>query len=177
MATGQRELPDFVFAMNIAVPGPPFHHLVSYFAVDDLANLLSSGTPFSRLAANFFFGEDDSFRDAHFKLIPRCVEGNFVVKKAVGGKPAILGKKLPQKYIRTDRFMELIVDVGAEKMARSIVKLAIGYAKNLVVDMGFVLEANDESSLPEQLMGCVRIKNLDLKRRSRLATCEDPNSV
>ena len=58
--------------------------------------MLTADTPFGRLAKSFFFGNDDDFRDDHFKLIPKVVEANFIVKNAVGSKPAILGRKLKQ---------------------------------------------------------------------------------
>jgi hypothetical protein len=55
------------------------------------------------------------------------VKGNFVVKKAVGRKPTILGKKVKQHYIRNDRFFELIVDVGSDSIAKKVVGLCGGY--------------------------------------------------
>lgn len=66
------------------------------------------------------------------QLIPRIVEGNFVVKKAVGSKPAILGKKLKQIYIRTERFCEVIVDIDSDSVARKITKLSLGYVSSYV---------------------------------------------
>ena len=41
-----------------------------------------------RLARRFFLGRDDGFRRARLKLIPRVVEGPWVVRQAAGGKPA-----------------------------------------------------------------------------------------
>lgn len=127
-------MPPFIFCVNITIPGKPAHHLVMYYAVDDFSlidpsatdNAMSDG-PFRRLASRFFFGDSDSFRDSTFKLIPRIVQGNFVVKKAVGSKPTILGKKLKQHYIQDDRFFELIVDVGSDKIAKKVVGLCTGY--------------------------------------------------
>ncbi|GFH48678.1 hypothetical protein CTEN210_05154 [Chaetoceros tenuissimus] len=127
----------------------------------------SSITPFHRLAKDFFFGESNDYRDSTFKLIPRIVDGNFVVKKAVGSKPTILGKKVKQHYIRSDRFLELIVDVGSDKIAKKVVGLSVGYAKTLVVDMGFVLEGKNSSCLPENMMGTVRLTNIDFKDKLR----------
>lgn len=125
--TGVKELPPFVFAINLAVPGPPNYHIVMYYAVDDIESIRSGSTPFERLANEFFFGESDTFRDETFKLIPRIVEGNFVVKAAVGAKPSILGNKLRQIYVHGDRFMELIVDIGSNNVAQKVVKLSTGY--------------------------------------------------
>mmetsp|Transcript_18036 Transcript_18036/g.25423 ORF Transcript_18036/g.25423 Transcript_18036/m.25423 type:complete len:460 (-) Transcript_18036:973-2352(-) len=164
--TGVQELPDFIFAINLVVPGAPRnYHLVMYFGCDDISIIKSTDTPFGRVANKFFFGDSDDFRTSTFKLIPSIVDGNFVVKNAVGSKPAILGKKLKQNYIRTDRFLELICDIGSNPVADSIVKLALGFAKKLAVDMAFVLEGVEEAHLPEQVVGVARIINIDFDKK------------
>jgi hypothetical protein len=121
----------------------------------------SDGTPSSKLCKKFLFGEDDKFRDETFKLIPQIVEGNFIVRKAVGSTPAIMGTKLTQTYARSDRFCEVILDCGSSSVATGVIRLTLGsYAQELVVDMGFLFEGRDETTLPERLFGCVRIKRL-----------------
>ena len=40
----------------------------------------------------------DAFRNSRFKLIPRVSEGGWVLQKAVGTKPALIGNKLRQSY-------------------------------------------------------------------------------
>jgi hypothetical protein len=174
------KMPPFIFCVNITLPGKPAaHHLVMYYAVDDIS-LISPPTenattsnpkpnrPFQEIASKFFFGDSDEFRDSTFKLIPRIVTGNFVVKKAVGCKPTLLGKKVKQYYIQNDRFFELIVDVGSDSIANKVVGLSVGYAKTLVVDMGFLLEGKSKASLPEVLMGTVRLINIDFKTDLRV---------
>lgn len=45
--------------------------------------------------------------------------------------------------------------------------LAIGYSKNIVVDMGFCLQGNEENELPEVLMGsctCVNVDSATVKK-------------
>jgi len=162
--TGIRELPQFVFAVNLCVPYDPYFHWVAYFGCDDVDALRDTSTPLGRLTCPFFFGKSDEFRDDTFKLIPRIVEGNFIVKKAVGSTPSILGRKLKQYYVRTDRYFELIVDIGSDPVADKIVKLALGYAKSLVVDMMFVLEADTPDTLPERILGGARMTRPDFKR-------------
>jgi hypothetical protein len=126
-------LPPFVFCVNITVPGKTCYHLVMYYAVDDFSLIRpiergeNCASPFRELASRFFFGPSNEFRDSTFKLIPRIVKGNFLVKKAVGSKPTILGKRLKQHYIQNDRFFELIIDVGSNDIAKSVVGLSCGY--------------------------------------------------
>ena len=191
--TGVKQLPSFVFAVNLCVPAAASttptgttpvrspnktkstncYHLVVYFGIEDLSIITTNhqSTAIGRLCHQFFFGDCDKFRDATFKLIPRITEGNFVVRKAVGSKPSILGKKLRQYYIRTDRFMELIVDIGSDSVATRIVKLALGYAKSLTVDMMFVLEGATDDTLPERILGGVRVKEIDFKSRDGQRAC------
>lgn len=164
--TGIHEFPEFVFAINLVIPsGNSMYHSVFYFGIDDVSIIKDETTPFGRLANRFFFGNSDHFRNETFKLIPRIVEGNYLVRKAVGSKPAILGRKIKQTYIRTDRFMELIVDIASDSIANKIVTLSLGYAKTLAVDMAFVLEGNDPLTLPEQILAAVRMNHIDFKQR------------
>lgn len=163
MARG--DLPAFVFAVNIALPGPPCFHMVYYYAVDDISKVDGTdGTPSSKLANEFFFGDSDEFRDKTFKLIPQIVEGNFMVRKAVGCTPCIMGTKLKQHHLRDPspkpRYFELLLDTGSDPVAKGVIRLCLGYAKTIVVDMAFLLEGNDESTLPERVMGCARLKEM-----------------
>ena len=153
------DMPPFIFVVNIILPGPPFYHAVFYYAVDDMSTIDGSdGTGASLLCKEFLFGDSDKFRDKTFKLIPQIVEGNFMVRKAVGSAPAIMGTKLSQYYARSDRFLEVILDCGSSQVATGVIRLSLGYAKTLMVDMGFLLEADEEEFLPERIFGCVRMK-------------------
>lgn len=155
----ESDMPPFVFMVNIVLPGPPFYHAVYYYAVDDMSTIDgSNGTPSSRLCQKFLFGDSDVFRDMTFKLIPQIVEGNFMVRKAVGSTPAIMGTKLQQSYVRSSRYMEVILNCGSSAVATGVIRLSLGYAKTLVVDMGFLLEGDDDDSLPERIFGCARMK-------------------
>lgn len=104
---------------------------------------------------------------------------------------------MKQSYIRGERFFEVIVDIGSSVIASKVVRLAKGYvskdlyydrtrddaqycfssthlsfscttqAKNIVVDMGFLLEGKDASCLPERMLGTVRLTNVDFKSELR----------
>jgi len=95
-------------------------------------------------------------------MIPTVVEGNFLVKKACGETPAILGKKLPQHFGNGSNYFEIVIDVTQSAMAGSLVKLMIGYAKRLVIDLSFLIEGQSEDELPEELIGGLRFSRIDL---------------
>ena len=160
------DLPPFIFAVNVALPGPPCYHMMFYFAVDDISLIDgTSDNPFSKLARDFFFSDSDEFRNKTFKLIPQVVEGNFIVRKAVGSTPCIMGTKIKLVYIRDPspepRYFELILDIASDSVAKGVIRLCLGYAKSIVVDLAFLLEGTDESTLPERVMGCIRLKNAE----------------
>ncbi len=173
----ESDMPPFVFMVNIVLPGPPFYHAVYYYAVDDMSTIDgTNGTGSSRLCQKFLFGDSDKFRDMTFKLIPQIVEGNFMVRKAVGSTPAIMGTKLQQSYVRSNRYMEVILNCGSSAVATGVIRLSLGYAKTLVVDMGFLLEGDDEESLPERIFGCARMKYPEFGP-GILRKVEDPKTI
>jgi hypothetical protein len=154
----QRGEKTWVFVMHIMIPGPPYLSFVAYLEGD--RSLIDEDTPFGRLARPFFNGNDDEWRNNRFKLIPKVVDGNMIIKMAVKDTPTLLGNKLKQYYFKGDNYFELDVDVGSSSVARNIVGLAIGYSKAIVVDMGFCLQGNEEDELPEVLLGgcsCIRV--------------------
>jgi hypothetical protein len=150
----------WLFVLQIQVPGPPHFALVCYFAPRDEACLRAT-TPFGRLAEPFFFGDSDEYRDSRFKLIPRVVEGNFIVRNAVGAKPTILGKKLKQRYHRGANYFELDIDVSSSLIAQRVVGIAYGYAKLLTVDLAMVLQGDAPDELPEVPFAGVRLVGVD----------------
>lgn len=46
-------------------------------------------------------------------LSGQIVEGNWVVKRAAGTTPAILGTKLKQHHFRGDKYLETDLEIGA----------------------------------------------------------------
>lgn len=218
--TGKPQLPDFVLAVNLVLPGATssdqFYHWVTYFGTNQRLVLTDATTPFGRLASPFFFGSHDldAFRARIFKLIPRVADGNFLVRSVVGGKPTLLGQKMKEYFIfdpctgrgdGTDnkpprRYLEILIDISSNPVANRIVKLVLGYATCLSIDIMFLLEAGnnkkkttatssgccDEQSnnleqqelnstdtetntttLPERILGGIRIKNIDFAKAQR----------
>lgn len=112
----QRGDPSWIFVVNIMVPGPPFMSFVVYMLGDK--SLIDADTPFGRVAKPFFYGNDDEFRNNRFKLIPKIIDGNMIIKMAVKDTPTLLGNKLKQYYYKGDNYFELDVDVGSSSVAR-----------------------------------------------------------
>ena len=123
---------------------------------------------FDRLLQQFIEG-DDEFRDSTLKIIPRVSEGSWVVKKGVGRVPAILGKKVKQTYYINrnedgSSVVEIDADLATSRIAGQIVGLIKSYCKTIVVDMSFLLQGDSEETLPESLIGGIRIHKADMDR-------------
>lgn len=74
--------------------------------------VLEDGSAFAELFNDFIEGTNE-YRDNRFKLIPRVVKGAWILKKAVGTTPAILGKKLTQQYFPGPHYFEVDVNVNS----------------------------------------------------------------
>ncbi|OIW18617.1 hypothetical protein TanjilG_13369 [Lupinus angustifolius] len=149
-----KKLP-FILVINLQVPAKPNYSLVLYYAADRPINKDS-------LLAKFVDGSD-MFRDSRFKLIPSIVEGYWMVKRAVGTKACLLGKAVTCKYYRQDNFLEIDVDIGSSSVARGVIGLVLGYVTSLVVDLAILIEAKEETELPEYILGTVRLNRLKLE--------------
>lgn len=115
---------------------------------------------------NAFINGTDEYRKAHFKFIPRVVDGPWLVKKSVGTQPAILGNKLTQLYFADKKanYMEVTVDVGSSRVGTSLFALCKGYSTALVLDFCYLFEGQAEEELPERILGGVRVCNVDVSK-------------
>jgi hypothetical protein len=159
------EKSSFMFVMNLQIPGTPDISLVVPWCIPHPAKDTSPQMrKFYNLLQRFVRGPD-SFRNERFKLIPRLVEGPWVVRSAVGAKPALLGTKLTQRYHVGPKqdYIEVDVDIGSSVVADQITRLCRGYAKSLVVDIAILLQGESEEELPEVLLGVFRSEYVDMQ--------------
>lgn len=140
---------------------------------EDFPHDIARITAFDTLLHRFVTGTDD-FRDGRLKIIPRVAEGSWVVKKAIGRVPAILGRKLKQSYYyNAERnYLEIDADLGSSSVAGRIISMVKGTCKGLVVDMSFLLQGEDKTELPESLLGGIRMIHTDL---DKITWLEDNN--
>ena len=67
--------------------------------------------------------QDDAFRDARLKMIPRAAAGSFIVRHTIGSTPALIGKKLTVRYFRgasadgERSYFEADVDLASSSVA------------------------------------------------------------
>ncbi|CAH0519302.1 unnamed protein product [Peronospora belbahrii] len=162
-----RQSSKFTFVVNMIIPSPENTCMVFYFhPVRD--SVFEDGSPFSELLNDFFDG-DDQFRNSRFKLIPTVVEGSFIIKQSVGSKPTLLGNKLKCLYHRGDNYFEVDIDISSNSVANTVVGMVQGVTKSLVVDMAFLLEAQSDEELPENILGAVRLQHISLENPRRMS--------
>lgn len=151
-------------------------HIPAEIRADDFVSvdnfLEQYNTPHDKAMYNFIMG-DDSYRNSKLKLIPKVVEGNLIVRKLVKGKPVIIGKKLPISYFYEPadpsrgvaEYWEVDLDVGSSSpTAKKIISVCKKYMNSLAVDIGFVVEGDTKSDLPERIMTSTRIHHFDVEQ-------------
>jgi hypothetical protein len=133
----------------------------------------SLSSPERNLAA--WLQGDTDYRNERLKLIPYVAEGPWVVRNMVTGRPAIIGKKLPVTYnlsLGTELEAPLLtatLDIGSgSATAKRIVSVCRRYMTALTIDVGFVIQAEDESELPEQMLGSIRVHHADPLKAPKL---------
>ncbi|POM61457.1 hypothetical protein PHPALM_29521 [Phytophthora palmivora] len=144
------------------LPGPPYHSLVLYFTPEDPSELKKNSV-FADLCHEVLRGPNDEFRTQRIKLIPRVVQGTWPIREGVGTTPAILGTKIYQKYYQGKNYLEADYDIGSSTVATGILKLLLGYSRDLIIDLAFVIEAQSAMELPERVLGTVRLDCVDLR--------------
>ena len=143
-------------------------------AVDDVADGEGGGDgdnaahadAFERLWEKFVDGTDE-FRNERFKILPGIPPGggNFVVRRAVGSKPAICSRAVDQVWQRCHKlnYLEADMDVSNSYVATKILAVVKGFAKGLIIDLTFIVEGREVSELPERILCGVRLHKPDLQ--------------
>ena len=127
---------------------------------------LNKMTPADRTVSRFLMGSADH-KNQTLKIVPVVVDGPWVVKQVVGGKPAILGTKVPVNYVyqpaegNKAMYLEADLDVAAASAARGILSVTRSYTNVLTLDLGFVIQGNTQDELPEQMLVGARIHGVD----------------
>ncbi|KAG7401803.1 hypothetical protein PHYBOEH_010266 [Phytophthora boehmeriae] len=171
MAKFGNDMPQ-LFVVALIIPGTPLVATVQYFA-----RVKSAEPPTeAELLWERFLNADDDFRKARFKLVPTIVDGPWVIRKSVGTTPCIIGKPIKTTYYQSPQYLEVHVDISSDTIAKHITALCRSQSTNFTVDMGFVVEGQDEAELPETLLGSARQAKRLAKERAAEAEAHDSES-
>jgi hypothetical protein len=114
-----------------------------------------------------FLESDQETKNKTLKIVPVVVEGPWIVKSVVGGKPAIIGNKLPVNWVYQKAskgkalYLEADLDIVSSSAARGILSVARSHTQVLTLDLGFVVQGNSDDELPEQMLVGVRCHGID----------------
>lgn len=173
-----REMPTFIINFRL-----PWGVLLLYFEIpktfvpfvmasasgpDDAKELppLENMTPSERSVCRFLM-HNQTYKNETLKLIPVVIDGPWVVRSVVGGKPAIIGNKLPVVYSYEpgedgkELYLEADLDIASSQAARGILSVVRSYTQILTLNLGFVVQGNKNDELPEQMLVGVRLHGID----------------
>jgi Protein ENHANCED DISEASE RESISTANCE 2, C-terminal len=155
------EIPDKLVPFLRKVPKEQHHSTHTDVSNGVKLPSLDSLSPGERALAQWIMG-DTKYKNHRLKLIPFVVQGPWVVRNLVTGKPAIIGTKLPVSYQVSDNLLVAELDIGnSSATAKKIVSLCRRYMNALTCDIGFVIQGNTQEELPEQMLGAIRIHGVD----------------
>tara|TARA_B110001452_G_scaffold225302_1_gene199234 strand:+ start:158 stop:1336 length:1179 start_codon:yes stop_codon:yes gene_type:complete len=152
----------FTFVLNIVIPSqaPGLMALVMYFQPRSAAEV-QGDSPEARLLRAFIAG-DKEYRDERFKLFART-RGSPFIRRLIGVKPVLLGRKLKMPYFSGPNHFEVDIDVGSNTFAEYVTRVARdAVAAAFQLDMAFTLEGRTEAELPERMFGACHFNQLDL---------------
>jgi len=152
------------FVVNFLLP---FANFVAYFEVPPVEEM-------PRNVADVwtrFLNGDQQYRDGKLKLLPIVVDGPWIVKKAVGpgNSPAVIGRDLPLQYYFCEPtesekgIFEVDVHVTASRIGSAILNVVKGHTKALTIAFAFIIEATEQSQLPENILCAFQVHRLHLE--------------
>ena len=100
-----------ILLINFQLPGRPGGiSLMLWFGLTEVAK---SDPSFYPLWQKWFSGDSDEFRNQRLKFIPHAHQASWMLKKAVGNRPVILGKAMKMRYHRGDSYLEIDIDIAS----------------------------------------------------------------
>lgn len=148
----------FIFAVNLALPRAPqlaphdHVNIVMYFARAGKSDNEAWEALWER-----FLKMSPQQRGARLKLLPVIVTGSSTFQNSIANRPSIIGNKLKCSWFESANHLECIVEVGSSLLASHMWKLMLPQAKNLCMDMAWVIEGQTADELPEVVVAAAHI--------------------
>eukprot|EP00392_Amoebophrya_sp_AT5.2_P004911 g4920.t1 len=114
-------------------------------------------------------------KNKRFKFIPALVDGPWLVRQAVGTKPALIGTKIKTEWYQGEDFVEMSQDIFSSSSARAILGVVSSATKKLILEFSFLVEGQAEDELPEHVLGGGRVVYPDMDKCRKLGA-ESPST-
>jgi len=151
----------FVFVLNVIIPSAANLIMLAYFREPSPGAVTKGDSAAARLFCAWCDGTD-AFRNERFKLIPRVAKGPLLIRRGVGAKPVLLGKRITVLYHRQPGAFEVDIDVSSDRFADRITRMVRdAMASSVCLDLAVTLEGREAAELPEAILGAVRCDHLD----------------
>jgi len=145
-----------LFVVTFLVPG----YVVSWTC--RVRDDMEPDPAFDELWDEFYNNPDDKYRNERLKILPNIPDGNWIVKKTVGKKPAIAARAVDAQWNRGRNYLEVVYDVSTSYVGNKIFNVVKGYAKKITLDLAFVIQGNSRRELPERVLCAARFFSIDL---------------
>lgn len=114
-----------------------------------------------------FCDMSDAERNQRLKVLPKVVEGPWLVKKGVPDRPGVVGRKLAIEYFKGTDHLEVSLNCISSPAGRRLVQLLTGAARHFSMELFVILEGQQQDELPERILGGLSLYRGDL---GKLAT-------
>lgn len=112
-----------------------------------------------------FVNGDEEYRNNHLKQVASLDNMSWMLRAAIGGlgglRPVIIGRRLTTKHFTGSNYIEFDMDVASSSVASMLRGAIISSASTLLIDVGWLIEGQEEDELPERLMCAVRWHKLN----------------
>mmetsp|Transcript_104260 Transcript_104260/g.270266 ORF Transcript_104260/g.270266 Transcript_104260/m.270266 type:complete len:513 (+) Transcript_104260:134-1672(+) len=103
-------------------------------------------------------------RDQRLKILPKVLEGPWLVKQSVPDRPGVVGKKLQCQHFLREDHLEMSINCISSPAGRRLVQLLTGAAKHFSMELLIILEGQRQDELPERVLGGFSFFHGDLSR-------------
>jgi len=130
------------------------------FAAFEEANW--TDTPAGRLFESFCNRMSDAERGARLKLLPKVLDGPWVISASVPSKPTIISRQCPTTFCKGLDYLQASVDCSSSSLGKKLSKVVGGGQCELALFV--VLEGQVEDELPERILGAASLFHTDASR-------------
>jgi len=124
-----------------------------------------------------FIEKDDNYRNCRLKMIPKIVNGPWLIKKSVQNVPVLVGKKLELTYYQDKDYIECDMLCDSSYLASTIISFARPFAESLTVELLWTIEGRSQDELPEWIFAGVMFESVKFSKFNKVVFNEQNNPV
>ena len=129
---------------------------------------------FDELWEEFYNSPDDNYRNERLKILPNIPDGNWIVKKTVGKKPAIAARAVDAQWNRGSNYLEVVYDVSTSYVGNKIFMAGDPFLK-LTKAIGAEVDKSEKGLGIRSNRYTMLVENGEVKKveeEKETATCE-----